>query len=65
MDKIANLFNLSNEIVAASKKAEKEISNVFEDIDNIALYNQAKVLKAFKEEKVSRYAFHKNNRLWL
>ena len=57
MEEIANLFNLSSKVVETSKKAEEEISNIFENINNIALYNQAKVLNAFKEEKVSRNAF--------
>lgn len=56
MEEITSLFNISNTIISNSKKTEQEISNVLENIDNISLYNQAKVMKAFQEFQVSRYA---------
>lgn len=40
------------------KEAEKKLASQFEKIDDIAFYNQKKVLNAFNEFKVSSQCFH-------
>lgn len=40
------------------KEAEKKLQKQFEEIDDIAFYNQKKVLNAFNEFKVSSQCFH-------
>lgn len=65
MEEITNLFDISNNVIIKAKESEEDIETVFKDIENIALYNQAKVIKAFKEYQVSRYAFWKNNWIWI
>lgn len=53
------LFNINDKIIETAKESEEEIQSVFEEIEGIALYNQAKVLKAFQEEKVAQLHFGK------
>ena len=65
MEEITSLFNISDNVILNSKKAGEEISNILSEIDNISLYNQAKVMKAFKEFQVSRNAFWKDYWLWI
>lgn len=65
MEEITNLFGISNYLVVNTKKAEEDIAQVIKEIENVALYNQAKVMKAFKDYQVSRNALFKDNWLWI
>lgn len=53
------LFNISDKIIDLANETEVEVSEVFKDISDIALYNEAKVLKAFKKEKITQVHFGK------
>ena len=53
MDSIKDMFNISDEVIKKSKNIEDELKSVYEEIEDISLYNQAKVLKAFKDNHVS------------
>ncbi|WMJ23876.1 methionine gamma-lyase family protein [Paludicola sp. MB14-C6] len=46
-------FSISDELLQLSKKAEERCKEAFARIDEIQLYNEAKVLKAFSACKVS------------
>ena len=46
-------FNLSSKILNLTNEAEKNLKDIYNSIENIAFVNQAKVLKAFKENKIS------------
>ncbi len=54
-----NMFNISEELINLVKKSEQELSARFEEVEDIALENQAKVLKAFNETKISQMHFGK------
>lgn len=53
------LFNISDKVIDLANESEEEIGKVFREISDIALYNQAKVLNAFKKEKISQVHFGK------
>lgn len=53
------LFNINDKIINLAEESEEEIQEVFNEISEVALYNQAKVLKAFQEEKVAQVHFGK------
>ena len=53
MDNIENMFNINKNVLEKSKNIEDELKFIYKDIEDIALYNQAKVLKAFKDNHVS------------
>ena len=53
MNSIENMFNISSEILKTASQVENGLGLVFNEIKDTALYNQAKVLKAFKDNKVS------------
>lgn len=59
MDSIEKMFNIDNNILKKSKEIEENLKSVYEEIEDIALYNQAKVLKAFKNNKVSQMHMNK------
>lgn len=50
-------FNISDEIIQLSERAEEELKPFFKSIDEIAEYNQNKVLKAFIDNDVSESCF--------
>ena len=54
-----DIFTISDKILKYAKQAEKNIKEEFEKIDEIAFFNQAKVLKAFKTHQVSGMHFGK------
>ena len=47
------LLGISNKVIELAKECEEELQGRFEEVDNIALYNTAKVLKAFKNNRIS------------
>lgn len=59
MDSIENMFNIDSSILIKSKEIEENLKCVYEEIEDIALYNQAKVLKAFKDNRVSQMHMNK------
>lgn len=54
-----SMFNISDEIIKLSSEVENEINEQVKKIDEVALFNQAKVLKAFNEAKLSQMHFGK------
>ena len=53
------LFGISKNTENIANEIEEEYSGKFEEIEKVALYNQAKVLKAFTELNVSQMHFGK------
>jgi len=50
-------FEINNEVIDASKRALDKVKNQFEYIEEIAEYNQLKVLSAFRKNKVAEAHF--------
>lgn len=50
-------FEISKEVINASEKVQKKIKNQFEHIEEIAEYNQIKVMSAFKKNRVAEAHF--------
>ena len=50
-------FGISEKIEKLSIKSEKEVENVFKQIDEICAYNTLKVLKAFQDNHISEIHF--------
>ena len=46
-------FNLSNRVLELANEAENNLKDIYNNIESIAFKNQAKVLKAFKDNKIS------------
>ena len=46
-----NKFGISNELIELSKKVENKIKDSFDLIDEIAEYNQGKVLYSMQQNK--------------
>lgn len=51
------MYDINDKIINLANKCEEEISELYNEIDEVALYNQAKVLKAFQRNKVSQVHF--------
>jgi cystathionine beta-lyase family protein involved in aluminum resistance len=51
------MFGISDKIINLANECEKEIHKLYNEINDIALYNQAKVLKAFQNQKISQAHF--------
>ena len=51
------MYDINDKIINLANKCEKEIKELYNEIDEVALYNQAKVLKAFQKNKVSQVHF--------
>ena len=52
------MLNFSQSLMELSMDTEKEISTVFQKIEEMAFFNQKKVLEAFREERVSTECFN-------
>ena len=50
-------YGISKKVIELSEKAEKDIKNVFEDINKMCEYNTLKVLKAFQKNNISDIHF--------
>ena len=50
---VCKQFDIENEVFDFCEKCEKELKENFEQIDNIAYYNQAKVLSAMQKHRLS------------
>ena len=59
MENSFELLGINSKIENLSKHIEKKYMEFFENISDIALYNQAKVLKAFKDAEISQVHFSK------
>ncbi len=59
MENSFELLGISKKIENLSKHIEEKYRGVFESISDIALYNQAKVLKAFRDAEISQVHFSK------
>lgn len=53
------LYNISDMLIDIINESEIELNEKFKEIENVALYNQAKVLKAFNEARISQAHFGK------
>ncbi len=60
MESAYRLFNISEKLEKVSKKTEEEIQDVFKQIEENALYNQARVLKAFQNVPITSVHFGKS-----
>ena len=47
------LENVNKEVLALAKEAEKELVDIYKEIDEISLYNSDRILNAFIENRVS------------
>lgn len=56
---ICDLYNIDYKYIDIDKKIQQDAQNVFENISDIAMYNQAKVHNAFAKNKVSEVHFGK------
>lgn len=54
---ITEFFNIDTKILDLAKRAEENAKKQFEKIDEICLYNEAKVLSAFQKNRVSDVHF--------
>lgn len=52
------IYNFNEKLIALAEQAEKNCTESFRKIENIAEYNGAKVLKAFSDNKVSEPCFY-------
>ncbi len=59
MQSAYKLFNISEELEELSKKTEEQVKDVFKQIEENALYNQARVLKAFQNVPITQAHFSK------
>ena len=59
MENIYNILNINKDIFEKSKIIEEQLDNIYKKIEDISMFNQAKVMKAFKECKVSTTHFGK------
>lgn len=59
MLKAYELFGISKRVSDLAKEIEEEYKGKYDEIDSVALYNQAKVLQAFKEANISQMHFGK------
>ena len=59
MKQAYELFGISEKIANISDSVEDNLKEKFNEYDDVALYNQAKVLNAFKEANISQMHFGK------
>lgn len=59
MKEAYKLFNISDKLIDIVEKSENNLKEEFTEIENTALYNQSKILKAFNEAKISQAHFGK------
>ena len=60
MENAYRLFNISKELEEISRKTEEEVKEQFKELEETALYNQARVLKAFQNVPVTSIHFGKS-----
>lgn len=52
-DKAYEMLGISKQVIDLAEECEQELQGRFEEIDQVALFNTAKVLNAFKENRIS------------
>ena len=57
MESAYRLFNISPKLEEISRKSEEEVKDIFKQIEETALYNQARVLKAFQNVPIGQVHF--------
>ena len=60
MENAYKVFNISKELEEVSRKTEEEVKEQFKKLEETALYNQARVLKAFQNVPVTSIHFGKS-----
>ena len=50
-------YGISKDVIELSTKVEKDVENIFKQIEKVCEYNSLKVLKAFQENKISDIHF--------
>ncbi len=60
MQSAYKLFNISKELEELSRKTEDELKDKFKELEETALYNQARVLKAFQNVPITQMHFQKS-----
>ena len=60
MENAYSMLNISEDLQILATLVEKNLTKQFEIIDQKALYNQSKVIKAFKDNKISQVHFNKS-----
>ena len=60
MNSVYQMFDISNKLEKLSENVEKKLEAIYSNIDKIAMHNQGRVLKAFRDEKVSGIHFGKS-----
>lgn len=53
MENICGVFNIPKEIIDIANESEEEVLSKYQKVDQIAMYNQAKVQKAFQDNNIS------------
>ncbi len=56
---ICDMYNIDYKYIELDNKIQKDLNNIFNNVEEIAMYNQAKVHKAFIKNKVSEVHFGK------
>lgn len=59
MENAYRLFNISQELEEIARKSEEEVKDIFKEIEERTLYNQARVLKAFQNVPITQVHFQK------
>jgi len=54
---LKNYFTFAENLVEKAEEAEKEIQDIWQEIDKISYYNQMKMLKAFHQVQISDFHF--------
>ena len=60
MENAYRLFNISEELEKIARKSEEEVKDIFKELEENALYNQARVLKAFQSVPITQAHFGKS-----
>lgn len=60
MENAYRLFNISEELEKLARKSEEEVKDIFKELEENALYNQARVLKAFQSVPITQTHFGKS-----
>ena len=59
MESAYKLLNISEKLEKIARESEEEVKDVFKQIEETALYNQARVLKAFQSVPITQAHFGK------
>lgn len=51
------MLNINEEVLNLAKQSESELEKIFKNIEDICLYNTAKVMQAFEKNRISETHF--------